>query len=91
MASKKNALHKLTTKSARTNLVVYLGASTNIDVLAHFYDTRSKTKALTKAQAHTLSVFNNSLYDTSPNSKVIAPPTTSSHGSRTSRQLFLKK
>ena len=51
MASKKNTLHKLTTKPARANFAVYLGASTNTDVPSHSYDTKSKTKALAKAHA----------------------------------------
>ena len=71
----KNAINKLFTKPTRVNLVVNLGASTKIDVSTYSYDTRSKTKALPKAQAQTLSMFNNILYDTSPNSKVTAPQT----------------
>ena len=71
----KNAVNKLLTKLARANLIINLSASTKIDVLAHAYDTMSKTKILEEAQAQTLSVFNNSLYDTSfLNSEEVSAP-----------------
>ena len=80
----KKVVNKLVTKAHQANLAVNLGASTKINVHAHSYNTRSKTKALKKAQAQTLSMFNNLLYETSSNFEVTIPQTILSRGSNTS-------
>ena len=67
MAPKKIAINKHATKPAVANPVIYLGASPTLstDVSTHSYNIKSKTKALADTQPETLSMFSNSLYNTS--------------------------